>query len=182
MDIKFIHSIPYEKALNKEIANLKGVFVMKKTQAMNSFWDKYGDKIVETLEKSIELSFDKTAPVKCYLNSTASLSDPLSIKFEDVNDMRDNLIHELAHIILTQNNIGETKGWKKLQKDYTNEHPATRTHILVHAIHLIVTKRLFPSRKTKIQNYSKMPAYIRSWEIVEQEGEWNLLDRYLLKS
>lgn len=179
MDIRFIFSPQYENVLNPDGKNSREALAYPRISALKKFWSTTGEDIEFAFMKATQLSFEPDA-IKCYLNSKASLSDPLSLRIENITDMRDNLIHELAHVILTQNNIGKTKGWKKLQEDFKDESPITRTHILVHAIHLIITKQLFPRRKKAIENYSIHPAYKRSWEIVNEEGEWNLLDRYLL--
>lgn len=178
MDIKFKYSIQYEKTLNPEIADLKDSFVSVRIDYMNSFWSEYRDTIINQFKELTGLSFNEESLI-CYLNSKISLSDPLSLKMEDFYNMRDNLIHELTHVLLTQNNISESKGWKNMQKDFRKEYPATRTHIIIHSIHQNITKIVFPARIYNVENYSSLFSYTRSWEIVNEIGAMNLIKKYL---
>lgn len=177
MDIRFIYSNQYEVTLNPK-GQIQEVLTREKIKELGGFWKEYGEKIESTFKEISRLSF-KSGLIKCYLNSTSSLSDPLSLKIEDTANMYDNLIHELSHIILSENNVGDTKGWKELQEDFKNEHPATRAHLLIHSIHSLITKKLFPQRMSHIENYSQWDSYKRSWEIVNQIGAQELIDKYL---
>lgn len=180
MNIKFKFSLPYEKALMlikpklevvDSFRDAKKHLIKSRIRALERFWATGAVEIA--LNKITSLKFKEN--VVCYLNSARNMSDPLSIKIEDLKDMQDNLIHELIHVLLTQNNIGKKKGWKKIQDKYKNENQVTRRHILIHAIHELVTKEIRPSRLERIQKYSKNPYYINSWKIVKKEGAENLI-------
>ena len=180
MQIKFKFSLPYERALmlyQAKPASLESFIVEKRKiiesriKSLEKFWTK---KVQFAIEETVGLKFKEN--VVCYLNSARNISDPLSIKIEDLKDMQDNLIHELIHVILTQNNVSQKKGWKLLQEKYKNENPITRGHILVHAVHEVVTKKIRKGRLKRIKAYSKNPNYKNSWRIVKKEGAENLLN------
>ena len=61
-------------------------------------------------------------------------------------------------------------GWQAFQKEFAAEIPLVRIHILVHAIHLLVAEQLFPKRIKAIRSYTDDPAYVRSWQIVDERG------------
>ncbi len=87
--------------------------------------------------------------------------------------MRDNLIHELIHVILLQN-PSINKRWRKydasIRAKYPDSSPTTITHVAIHAIHLLVAQKVTPRRILHIKTYSMMADYIRAWSIVEEMG------------
>ncbi len=170
MDIKFTYSPQYDFGYKGE----KSPVLLKRLKTLQNYWDTKKTWIEALFEGYTNLSFKKKQ-ITCYLNHTESFSNPLSLKIESESDMRDNLIHELCHVILTQNNIGDTKKWKTLQKDYKSESDTTRSHILVHALHALIT----PERLKQIKSYSQKRDYIRSWKIVEKESPKELIKQYI---
>lgn len=132
---------------------------------LSDFWVKQSKIIEETLFKITGLNFLEDITV--HLNDEESRSYPvLMLKAEKMEDMQDNLIHELIHVLLTQNKIGATEKWKFIMEKYKNETQLTKVHIVVHKIHYELAKIIFPERVEPIKNYSVIPEYVKSWQIV----------------
>lgn len=166
IDIKFTFSQPYQFSLSDKEVD----FPMGEIAAMENFWSEHGKDIEQVLKDITGLSF-MGALIKCYLNSEFCVSDPLSLKIEDVPDMKDNLIHEIIHVLMSQNHYGQTDGWKALMDEYKDEYAATRVHIVVHRIHFLLTQRLFLDRVGNIMSYSTKPRYIKAWKIATEDAE-----------
>lgn len=134
--------------------------------------------ILKTIEDVTGLKFGKK-PISVILGDE-SRSSPLTVKVEDPDDMIDNLIHELIHVIFTRNYKGKfKKKWNSLMDTYVGFNklnPVTARHIPVHAVHYLVTKKIRPHRIKNIKSYSEHPDYIKSWKIVEKIGAKKILD------
>jgi hypothetical protein len=177
MNLKFNLSHQYEMALVKGDLNIPWKEYSFKQSQMTGWWSKNENKINMALYDVAKLKF-KSDILVCYLNSKITVSDPLSLKFEDVEDMKDNLIHELIHILLTQNYSKIRKTWDKFySKSYQEESPATRTHMAVHSIHYLVTQNIRPGRIKHIKTYSLDKDYIRSWELVDTIGPDSIINQ-----
>ena len=173
MDIKFTFSIPYQKSLSdKEV-----VFPTEILEQMDAFWKENKEIIQSGLEQITGLQFNPEK-ITCYLNTEFSISDPFSLRIEDIEDMKDNLIHELIHILMTQNEFSKSKRWKDLMDYYKDESPATKVHIIVHRVHYILYHtRLRRDRIQNITGYSERDAYVRAWQIAVDER--NMVDKLL---
>lgn len=183
MRINFTFSIPFERSLNNQISledqiSLVQEDVQIKIEMLKVFWSKYGQMVEDILEDITGCKF-KEEKIDCYLNSRISVSHPFCLKFNsDDERMKDTVVHELIHILFKQNNLASSRGAQMFKSDFENEHVLTYNHIILHAIHLIIAKRLFPERVERIQQ-KKNPHYLRSWEIVNQYGAENLVKKYL---
>ncbi len=169
MDIKFTYSIPYEMAINQKGSLLTRAEIDKEINRMDRFWESYGYSIENILKGITGLSFTEKQ-ISCYLNMEKSFSDPLTLKIEDPKRMQNNMIHELIHVLFSQNYDSNQKyrnKWKKYWDLYPEESRLTKSHIIVHAIHYLVSKKVFPSRDVTYD--SKMKDYVRSWDIVMKE-------------
>lgn len=167
LSIDFTYSAPFQFSLDKE----KEVsYPAQQIEEMQDFWDKNQKDILRTLKDITGLSF-KEQVLKCYLNYQFSVSDPFCLQVEDIKDMQDNLIHELIHILMTENRFGLTPSWKSLMETYKDEHPSVRVHIAVHRIHYLVTQALFPERLNRIMSYSTKPRYVKAWKIAIEQAE-----------
>lgn len=164
MDITFKYSYPFQSSLSSE----SGDFPVYELQSMKDFWAIKGQEIVDSLKEITGLSYIEKS-LTCYLNFQFSVSDPLCLKIEDIKDMEDNLVHELIHVLLSQNEIGLTQKWKDLMEKYKEESQLTKVHIIIHRIHYLLAQRLFPERINLIQIYSQKPAYKRAWELALQD-------------
>ena len=174
MKIEFKYSHIYELRLNPSAKMMLSKRITTSITKMEDFWEKEGSRIEKTLTSITGLNFTRQT-IPCYLNSSQSFSDPLTLQIEKVDDMYDNLAHELVHVILTQNSKKIDKKWKAFFGRFKDEVFTTRVHIAVHAIHLLLAKSIFPNRVSRIRSYSKFRAYVRSWEIVEKEGADNIV-------
>ncbi len=182
MNITFKFSNVYDAALK----NKSGDFILtwekaeRKITMLEDFWQTYGNKIVTEFGRVTKLSF-AAIPIPCYLNSAQSFSDPLTVRVYKKDEYtQDTLVHELCHVIMSQNNVGKTKAWQQLEEDYKDEPAVVRVHIVVHAIHQLVYKNIFPDRLNSIQTFAEALAYVRSWEIVKEVGAQKVVDKYLL--
>jgi len=147
--------------------------VSLETQKLRDFWATKGEEIENVLKEITGLSFLEDITV--HLNDEYSKSYPiLRLKIEDYDDMIDNLIHELIHILLTHNEVGQTDKWETIMEKYKDEPQLTKVHIVVHKIHYLLTQKLFPTRTDAIQNYSRMPEYVRSWELALNDKELDI--------
>lgn len=161
MDIRFTHT-----DINIEDS---------KCEAMSFFWKRFGHQIEEVLFEFTGLSFLEES-VTCNLNTARSFSSPLSLKINSTpRYMENDLIHELIHVLFTQNyehNPHFKDKWDAYWKLYPDESRLTKSHIPVHAIHFLVMKKIFPRRF--IAYDSRMKDYVKSWDIVIAEGALNI--------
>lgn len=176
MDIKFKYSDIYETSLNTcrqckyKAELLPSEKIKSATKAISLYWERHSFDIMAVLKTVTGLSF-KEKTITCYLNSSKSFSEPLTLKIEDdILVLKDCLVHELIHVLLTANNVTDTAGWKSMWNSYPDELKLTKVHIAVHAIHLLFAERLCPDRIPAIKSYSKRDPYVRSWEIVNEVG------------
>lgn len=164
VQIKFTYSKQNSKALSAYCFDA----LHKSLKEMHVFWLKYAKVIEKELKIITGLSFQKKKIV-CRLNFKRSLSNPLSLKVENIDDMKDNLIHELIHTLFTQNYKGK---FKKIWDDFWQSHKdnsLVKSHIAVHAVHYKFSQKLFPNRTKNIIDYSTDLNYKKSWAIVLQD-------------
>lgn len=173
MNIKFKYQHIYEQRLNPKAAILSSEKIEEGVALMDVFWKERGASVEMAMKEVTGLNF-KQSSIVCYLNSTMSFSDPLTLAIEDAADMYDNLVHELIHIILMDNEEA-LLGWQAMFERYKTEPRITKTHIGIHAIHELVALKIFPHRMERIKSYSKNPEYVRSWEIVNKDGAENII-------
>ncbi len=175
MNLQFKFSYQYNAALNGLAIEQK--FLDKEIKMLSRFWKKDGKNIEKALKEVTGLSFKKKE-IPCYINSEKSLSDPLSLKILNNNEyMQNDLIHELIHVLITQNYDVIKKGWLKMKRDFSKEKPLTISHILVHAVHYLITKKLYPKRDVTYDSIHK--DYVRSWKIVLECIPAELVKKYI---
>lgn len=136
--------------------------------------------ILETIEEVSGLRFDrafKSKPIPVLLGNE-SKSNPLTVKWEAPLDMADNLVHELIHVLFTQNYKRKAfkKKWDTYMKDLEDEPWKTRCHVAVHAVHLLYAKKVNSKRIKRIRTYSQHPDYLRSWYLVDMFGAQFIVD------
>jgi hypothetical protein len=172
MKITFTFSRQYENAVN----HADNILTYEKTNVLisqlDAFWSKMGPDIEKMYLELSGLHFI-SSEIQCYINSQFSISDPFSIRAEDINDMKNNIIHELVHVLLIQNeavsNVFKNKWNFYYKTHYQSETPLTRTHIPIHAIHYLIAKKYMPDQINRIKSYTQHPDYLRSWQIVDNE-------------
>lgn len=178
MEIVFKYSKQLEERLNPGASLVPIQNIHTKLKELEAFWMESGSSIQIFLKKITGFDF-KEVKIFCYLNTGYSFSDPLTIKMEDSQRMKDNLVHELIHQLFIQNNIPGTlfeEKWKKYWQAFPEEHSIVKSHVLLHSIHYLLAKELFDR---DISFDSKREAYVRSWQIVMEKGPKNIIDTFL---
>ncbi len=175
MDIKFKYSHIYEVNLNPTAEPIPIEIIKRKIEIIGDFWKEKGPQIEETLKEITGLSFREKETI-CWLNSKRSFSDPLTLAMVANPAMKDNLVHELIHVLLTQNDIGSTQKWKAMFDLLKQWSFPTKVHVIIHAVHFVLAQKLFPERVEYIRTFSVDEAYKKSWELVEEMGAQNIID------
>ena len=144
-------------------------------QKIEREWVRYGGKILKEIARVIKLNWHEKEIV-CYITAgVIPYSDPLTLNPR--SDI-DTLTHELIHRILSEpENWKRIKSnWKRLMKKYRSESQKTKTHIVIHAIHAIILKKLFGDKRLRREKKAvNDPKYIRSWKIVDRDGYKNII-------
>lgn len=178
MKIKFVFSNQFEQALSQNPVPFESA--RKALEGIEKQWNLWGRRIKEHLKRITHLEFT-SKEITCYLNSKAAFSDPLSLKIEDSNYMLDNLVHELIHVLLTNNYKKIEEDIAAFHKKFQNEVFITRIHILIHAVHLLLAQEVFPERIKDIQEYSVNKDYRKAWEIVNNIGADKIVKDFFYK-
>lgn len=182
MKINFTFSPPFERAIFNDSLDLDSTLTAEeadsKAKTLDIFWKSHGEMVEKVLEKITGFSF-KMNEVDCYLNSKITVSHPFCLRVTGDERMKSAVVHEIIHQLFKQNGFSSTVKGRQYQEDFKDEHVLTLNHILLHAIHLLLVRELFPETIESIQR-SKNPHYARSWEIVSKMGAQNTVDKYLL--
>lgn len=138
-------------------------------------WAKYGKKILTEITRITKLSWHEKEVV-CYVTAgVIPYSDPLTL---NLRSNIDTVTHELIHRIVSEpENWERVKGnWMTLMRKYKSEPQQTRMHIVIHAIHATILKKLFGEKRLKKEKKTvRDPKYTRSWAIVDAEGYENIV-------
>jgi hypothetical protein len=152
---------------------------------IQKIWKSISKKIIKELEKVTKLEF-KDDKIICYVVGKAiPFSDPLTLPIfkNDYEYFIDNLIHELIHILFTQEgNLSKAKNsWKYIFNKYKSENFNTKLHIPVHAVHYHIYLRFFGEERLNkdIKLISFLDDYRRSWNIVNKEGYGKILEEFV---
>jgi len=142
---------------------------------LNREWSKYSIQILRAITTTTKLKWHEREIV-CYITwGVIAYSDPLTLSLgSDI----DTLTHELIHRIISEpeNWKRMSPNWHKLLKKYKREPQLTKAHIVVHAIHAVILKKLFGKKRLQKEiNKIKNPAYIRAWKIVERDGDVEII-------
>ncbi len=165
MNINFKYSGIYESRLKgfnyfKKDETLSRKEAFKIIDRFELVWKKEEKRIFNAIEKITGYTF-KNKKMDCWLNSRATFSDPLSIRLENIEVMVDNLLHELIHVIYSQNIKTIDKKWLKQQKqikkifsksDFSMA-PVCTNHVPIHAAQILITKIVRPKRLQQIVSY-----------------------------
>ena len=165
----------------------------KWTEAYRREWLKYETKIVIALQEVLNLQFYKPVIDVSCAPYFIPKSDPLIMNFRNRPDQFiDVLMHELCHVLLTDNNIVQinnhteqsvnlAKVWEGL---FGKEHDfGTLVHIPVHAlskyIYLDILKE--PSRLKRdiesVKTYEGSEVYVAAWDYVDKQGYKEIIDK-----
>ena len=151
MKINFVYSRVYDELLHRYIKKELSELFIKEMLLFNeefeAFWEKDGKKIISNIEKISRLKFKGNK--NCYLVSNmfyAAISEPLTLRKENLIDMKMRLIHELVHILISDN---YNKLNDLINRIYPEESVEFRTHIPVLLITRKVVENIFGERSFK---------------------------------
>lgn len=179
--LSFHRSWLYEQALAKpEGYNMPSDKILDThVKKMQREWLKHGDIILKEIAHASKLKWHEKEII-CYVTAgVIPYSDPLTINL--LSDIH-TITHELIHRIISEpENWRHIQiGWAKLMKKYKSESPQTRTHIVIHAIHGIILRKLFGEKVLEKEKQTiKRSDYIRAWELADQEGYENIVKQLL---
>ena len=150
MKINFTYSQVYDEMLTsmsrKEFNDLEHLETLNYKEKFSNFWRKYEIKIIKEIENVSKLKFksNKDCYIVSHMKYTA-ISNPLTIRRDgDLLTTRATLIHELIHILLTENS---NKVSKLIEKSYPGESKDFKIHIPVLLITRKVLENLFGSKE-----------------------------------
>jgi len=185
--IIFRHSHSYDKVF-KDMSRANNYPNEKKVieyiKDVQKIWNKIGRKILIEMQRISKLRFNDNKIV-CYVVGRAiPFADPLTVPiyWKDHNYFIDTLIHELIHLLFTQEgNLQKSKkSWGYIFTKYKNETFDTKIHIPLHAIHTHIYTMFFSMERLEhdiIELYN-LHAYRRSWEIVNKDGYQKIIEEF----
>ncbi len=155
-------------------------------------WRKIEPSIFRYCEEISGLKWKKSE-IDCYVIKISSyhpFSDPLTIPINLESDGEvypltkeryiDFLIHELLHNLFIQNDEETWEYFNHIFNEYSKEEFDTVIHIPIHMLHKKIFIKFFNENRLieeiKLSNY--YPSYKRSWEIVNEKGEDNLIKEF----
>ena len=139
-------------------------------------WKKQGARILKEVARVTKLEWREKEIVIYITAGVYPYSDPMTL---NPRSSIHTLSHELIHRILSEPENREKikKNWAKLMKKYKGEVQKTKTHIIIHAIHAPILKKLFGENVlNKEKKEIPDPRYLRSWEIVDRDGYKKILE------
>ena len=178
MKVLFRRSSLYDQALKREKKFSKAPkdeILYAHMRKIEKEWTKHSGKILKELSKITKLKWREKEIVAYVTWGVIPYSNPLTLNLR--SDI-DTLTHELIHRILSEWGNWQLikKSWIGLMKKYKTESQTTRVHIVVHAIHALLLKKLFGEKRLKKEKKTvRDPQYIRSWEIAERNGYENIV-------
>ena len=186
--IVFRHSHAYDQVFD-DISRVKDYpkerEIVDYIYKVQRIWDKIGKKILKELEEVTKLEF-KDDKIICYVVGNAiPFHDPLTIPIykKEYNYFIDTLIHEIIHILFTQegNLKRAKKSWKYIFTKYKNETFDTKIHIPLHAVHTYIYNKFFSMERLEhdIVELYNIKAYRRSWDIVNKEGYGRIMEEFV---
>ncbi len=167
-------------------------YYYKKTIEYRKAWEKYEKKIIDGLQSALGVEFyQPVIDVSCTPYFIPK-SDPLIMNFnEEPDQFVDVLMHELCHVLLTDNNKHQSKsdaptldlinvwgGFFGSKKDMN-----ILVHIPVHVLSKYVYIDILgqPSRlerdKKAVEKWDHSGAYTASWEYVENHDYKEIIRR-----
>ncbi|MBI2099996.1 MAG: hypothetical protein HYT48_01500 [Candidatus Vogelbacteria bacterium] len=147
-------------------------------------WKKNEDKIIMSMCEVLGLFFHRNViDVHIVSGNPRQFSWPIVIKsgFSPA-EFVDTLAHELIHVLMTDNH-DKIKWPREILEHFTHETKLTTNHIVVHAtLKYIFLDVLNDEAKLKanLERSKKhsAPDYARAWEIVEEVGYKEVLERF----
>jgi hypothetical protein len=185
----FRYSRIYDQTWRKGLINNKVKNYPSRRQILNyikkveKLWRKDERKILRELSKIAHLKW-KSKTIACYVvGKCIPFSDPLIIpvykKYPDY--FIDVLVHELIHNLFVQNYEKTRAAWSYFERKYRKEPQKTKIHIPLHAIHFHIYLKFYNEKRLKrdIKLISHLPAYKKSWQIVQRQGYQNIIREFV---
>ena len=142
--------------------------IIRYISRIEKVWKKHGNKILKKLSYISGLKWKED--IKCYVvGRVRAFSEPLTIGLWNKDEeFIDNLVHELIHNLLRQNDSELKNYWINLYKRYPKTNIRTRVHIPVHAIHKELYLKMFTKKRLDkdIRFCKTKPDYKKAWDIV----------------
>ncbi len=177
---------------NEEIRESKGF--EEKILELQKKWDLEEDKILGKIDSLIGLKWKKEI-IYAYLlpnlpNYNAhSISDPLTIpmKFKknhqilerNYSNLKATVVHEILHTLLYEGDWNKKEFYEYYKRKYPNLTKKTIIHIPIHAIlkELYLTLLGEEGLKLDLRLAENNKEYKIAWDIVENEGHKNIIER-----
>ncbi|MFH1503595.1 MAG: hypothetical protein ABIE36_02975 [Candidatus Diapherotrites archaeon] len=196
--VNFVWSFIYEFAIHnttvKEEFNYEEYenFINSFLNKIKPLWKKKEKEIFPYCEEITGLKWKKKE-IPAYIIKISSLmpiSDPLTIPIQLESENRTNslspdrfidmLIHEIIHNLFIQNEKETGDYFDFIMKKYKDEDFDTSIHLLLHAIHKKIFLKYFGKERLEeeIEMNSFYPAYKKSWEIVNERGEDDIIQEF----
>jgi hypothetical protein len=149
--------------------------ISSRIQKLEKRWKNSGPRVVKLLNKTTGLRWIDQ-DIRCYVTPAVntSFSHPMTLRpYPSADDMFEVFTHELIHRLL--NNSAHPPWYIKSRnaflESFQNESLVTQRHIILHALHSLILRRLFGTARLKrALAFSKQPEYVRSWKIVDELG------------
>jgi hypothetical protein len=156
--------------------------ILNYIKKVEKLWRKDEWKVLSELSKITKLEW-KEKQIYCYVvGKCIPISDPLTLPvYEKYPDyFIDVLVHEIIHLIFTQNEEKTKKAWDYIWRKYQRETKKTKIHIPLYAIHSHIYLKFYNERKLKrdIKLISHLRDYKRSWKIVQKEGYKKIIKEF----
>ena len=157
--------------------------VLAKTKELRELWRKEETRILTAVCKITELEFKRNIiDVHIVSGSPRDMSNPLIISAHNPKeDFISTLTHELIHKLFSDNIRVREKVYPNIFKDmFPDEKATTQNHIIVHAILKYVYLDILKNEKrleNNIKHSERTVDYKKAWEIVEEEGYLNLIEK-----
>jgi len=151
---------------------------------IESLWREDEKNILNEISQITDLKFKKSS-ITCYVvGRCTSFKNPLTLPVIVTNPTYfiDRLVHELIHILFTQEgNFDQARiGWKYIQTTFNKESTKTQVHIPLYAIHTHIYLKLFTHSRLHrdIKNRWHQKEFRRAWQIVQHVGHEKILDKF----
>jgi hypothetical protein len=187
--LKFIYAYPLDRGRRDFFAE-KGLDYPTKEKIMSviSHWEKLwtdtnNEKdIITYLAKITERIPDRNLECFVFGAGMQAMSTPFLLPIwnregKQWSDEKfvDLVIHELLHIFLvTDNDVY----WEHALKQFADEEPVCRNHVLLYAMLYKIYKDLFNQEPIDFNRDNMPPGYARAIELVKEIGYQELIDEY----
>lgn len=163
--------------------------IFKFSKKLQKEWRKKEQDIFVAIAKITGISWQEKNHI-CYIVGKASpFSDPFTMPVfgekAPIDYAADVVTHELIHRNLIQLNGSKiaTKGLARLKKNFFKDNENVRVHIIVHAIHELVFRKVFNAERLEREQriMKDYEDYRRAWEIVNSESAGKILKLFFDK-